>query len=78
MTEYIKQRITRYWENAKIDYDIDGRFIDCKLTGDRLIIRWEEEGTRYTGVINHANDYTPEQLFDIWCESDWSWWADCE
>ena len=76
MKEYLKNRITRYWENAKIDYDIDGEFISIKENGDTLLITWVEMGTQYTMPIHYYKDYSAEQVFNIWMESDWSFYAD--
>ena len=77
MKNYLKNRITAYWMNAKIDYNINGRFIDCRtIDNDRLGIEWEEEGTKYFMVINYYKTYSPEEVFNIWMESDWSFWAD--
>ena len=73
---YMKQRITNYFTNAKIDYDINAQFISCEITGDRMLIKWVEEGQPYTMVISHINDYTAEEAYNIWQESDWSFWAD--
>lgn len=76
MIEYLKNRITRYWENAKIDYDVNGHLVNIDINGDRLLIEWVEEGTHYTIPVRNFTDYTPEEVFYIWCEQDWSLYAD--
>lgn len=75
-TEYMKERVTNYWKNAKIDYDVDGEFIDSYIRYERLYIQWREFEITYTMYIDRYNEYTPEDCFNIWMESDWSFWAD--
>lgn len=74
-TEYMKQRVTGYWKNAKEDYNIDGKFIDSYIKYDQLFIEWEEMGFTYCMFINRYTDFTPEECFDYWMESDWSFWC---
>ena len=62
-------RIKSWYENAKIDYGISGRFLDCKVEGDNLLIFHEEEGKKYITRIGYYKDYTPEQIYNIWMEN---------
>lgn len=69
---YLKDKITYSWYvNAKIDYNIDGRFIDCGIDENRLVICWEEDGKKYQASIGYYDDYTLEQLYYIWQEAEW-------
>ena len=67
---YLKNKITGWYENAKLDYDVNGKFIDAIITGDTVKIIWEEEGTRYAMTLN-LNGWTPELLYEIWMEAEW-------
>lgn len=67
---HLECSIKRWYENAKLDYGISGKFIDCKAQDDNLLIFWEEEGKKYTAKIGYYKDYSPEQIFNIWMEGD--------
>ena len=67
---HLECSIKRWYENAKLDYGISGKFIDCKAQGDNLLIFWEEEGKKNTTKIGYYKDYSPEQIFNIWMEDD--------
>ena len=69
--EYLKNKINDSWYyHAKMDYGVDGEFIDAKIKGSNLIIVWREEENVYTGVIGYYEDYNCEQLYDIWSEGN--------
>lgn len=69
---YLEHQITYSWYlNAAIDYGTSGKFIDCEVNGHNLKIIWEEMGQRLEAVIAWFTEYTLEQLYDIWMESDW-------
>lgn len=61
-------RIKSWYENAKLDHGINGKFIDCKAEGDNLLIFHEEEGKKYITRIGYYKGYTPEQIYNIWME----------
>jgi len=69
--EYLKNKINNSWYlYAKLDYNIDGRFIDCELLDkDHLKIIWEEMGQKNEKTIAYYWDYTLEQLYNIWMEA---------
>lgn len=70
--EYISNKIDYSWyKNAKIDYDVDGKFLDADFVNDDLIITHEEGGNKFKTKIAYYWDYTPEQLYNIWMEEDW-------
>lgn len=67
---HLECSIKKWYENAKLDYGINGRFLECKAQGDNLFLFWEEEGKKYTAKIGYYKDYSPEQIFNIWMEDD--------
>lgn len=69
VAQYLNNKITGLYENARIDYGVSGKFISCKAEGENGIrINWEEEGKEYTMVINWFTEYTTEHLYNIWME----------
>lgn len=42
-TKYLEAAITRWYTNAKMDYNVNGRFISAQVSGDTLSIIWEED-----------------------------------
>lgn len=68
---YLNERITNWYKNAEIDYGVTGKFIDIEVMGDDLKIIFEEKGRRLYSIIAYFEDYTAEQIFDIWLEFDW-------
>lgn len=69
---YLENKITYGWyKNAKIDYDLNGKFIDIKFEKEHLIIIHEEDGQRFETLIGYYKDYTFEQIYNIWMEEEW-------
>lgn len=69
VAKYLNNKITGWYENARIDYGVSGKFLSCKADGENGIrINWEEEGKEYTMVINWFTEYTTEHLYNIWME----------
>lgn len=69
VAQYLNNKITGWYENARIDYGVSGKFISCKAEGENGIrINWEENGKEYTMVINWFTEYTIEHLYNIWME----------
>ena len=69
--KYLEEKINNSWySNAKLDYGISGHFIDAQEEGNHLRIIWEEQGNRYHMVINWYQEYTLEQLYNIWMEGE--------
>lgn len=67
--QYLSNKITGWYENARIDYGVNGKFLSCKAEGENGIrINWEENGKEYTMVINWFTEYTTEHLYNIWME----------
>ena len=68
--EYLKNKIDNSWYlNAKIDYNIEGKFIDCVLIDENTLkVIWEEKNEKYETEINYYWDYNLEQLYNIWME----------
>ena len=71
MKQYIEEKITGWYMNAKADYDVDGKFISATENGDNLEIVWEEDGTRCAMTIGFYKTFTPEEIYNIWMASDW-------
>lgn len=69
VAQYLNNKITGWYENARIDYGVSGKFLSCKAEGENGIrINWEENGKEYTMVINWFTEYTIEHLYNIWME----------
>lgn len=67
--EYLKERINNSWYvNAKRDYNINGSFVDCLIYGNYLKITYLENGEYKEQVISYYQEYTLEQLYNIWME----------
>lgn len=66
---YLKNKINNSWyANSAIDYGITGRFLDVEVIGHNLKVIWEEMGERFEMVISWFEEYTPEQIYNIWME----------
>lgn len=69
----LASRISRWYDNSKIDYGVTGKFVDAEVYGDKsqhMRIIWEEKGKHYATVIDWWTEYTAEQLYYIWMESE--------
>lgn len=67
----LEARINNWYENARIDYGVSGRFLDVETYGDKgqhLYILWEEEGKRYKMPVSWWTEYNAEQVYNIWME----------
>ena len=69
-TKYLEAAITRWYTNAKMDYNVNGRFISAQVSGDTLSIIWEDEGQKFKTSDRWYTDYTPDQIFNLWMEED--------
>jgi len=70
---HLKEKITGWYKNAKQDYDVDGEFlgVEEKINssgGKDLVIKYKEDGKELKSTIGWYEDYTPEQMYDIWME----------
>lgn len=70
LSSYLKHCITRWYTNAKIDYDVNGYFVSAETTENNLYITWVEEDEEHTMRIGYYKDFTPEQLYNIWMEGE--------
>lgn len=67
--DYLKDKINNSWyANAKIDYGVNGSVKDISVSGNTMKITVEEDGKTMTSTINYIDDYSPEQLYNIWQE----------
>lgn len=71
MKNYLKEKINNWYKNSEIDYGIEGSFINCIVDGHNLIILFEEEGKKYRCLVSWYTEYTAEQIYNIWMETDW-------
>ena len=58
----------RWYDNSKIDYDVNGYFVSAETTENNLYITWVEEEEEHTMRIGYYKDFTAEQLYNIWME----------
>lgn len=67
---YLRNSINNWYRNAKIDYGVNGKYVDTKLDGSgNLIIYYEEDGKRKTyNFGKYWEDYTPQQVYNVWME----------
>ena len=66
---YLEEKITNSWYvNSEIDYGISGKFLDAEMIDEDLKIIWEEMGEQLEMIISWFQDYTLEQIYDIWME----------
>jgi hypothetical protein len=70
LRDYLKYRIGNWYKVVKEDYNISGEFINIATSNGHLIIKWIEEGKECIQEIHYYNDYTMEQIYDIWVEYD--------
>lgn len=68
--KYLENKINNSWyRNAKIDYNINGRFISAEeVDNNHLLVKWIEDGETDEMLIGWYKDYTNEQLYNIWME----------
>lgn len=67
----LNTRISGWYEDARIDYGVSGRFLGVETYGDKgqhLYIFWEEEGKRYKMPVSWWTEYNAEQIYNIWME----------
>ena len=51
-----------------MDYGVNGSVKDISVSGNTMKITVEEDGKTMTSTINYIDDYSPEQLYNIWQE----------
>lgn len=69
--KYLKEKINNWYKNSEIDYGIKGKFIDCVTSENYLFIIFEEDEEKLKCEICWYQEYTDEQLYNIWMESEW-------
>lgn len=76
---YLREAITGWYKNANEDYGVSGAFLRAEAEGHDLYITWAEtqdsatgmkEETIYSLMVSWYQDYTPEQVYNIWMEGD--------
>lgn len=69
--EFLKESISNWYEEVKRCYGIKGCFVGITINGHDLVITHEEEDVKYNTTIGYYEDYTEQQMYDIWMESEW-------
>lgn len=64
--QHIAGRINQYYADAWQDYGVKGHAISCTEFDGCCRIRWQEDGEDEVCYIDHAADYTAEELYRIW------------
>ena len=66
--EYLKNRITRCYQEEKDNYDKDfgGKFISCEISGKYLLITYEEYGKTKVCKICEPEFLSLEQIYYFW------------
>lgn len=70
IARFLDAAITKWYMDAKKDYRVIGNYAGLSFTGDTLTVFHREMGRAYQTEIVYYDDYTPEQLYNIWQESD--------
>ena len=71
LKNYLKEKINGWYKNSEIDYGVTGNFIDCVTAENYLFITFEEDGQKLKCEICWYQEYNPEQIYNIWMESEW-------
>ena len=76
----LKAKINTYFANAREDYGINGNLkgitvVQYTKDDTMAVIEWVEEGTTYSLPLHFITDHTAESLYNIWMETDWSFYA---
>ncbi len=67
---YLEHKINNWYANTLIDYGVSGKFKGLKTCGEHLCIVYIEDGKEKEVDIVYYNDYTLEQLYNIWMETE--------
>lgn len=68
---YLREKINNWYKNSEIDYEVTGKFIDCVTADNYLFITFEEDGQKLKCEICWYQEYSAEQIYNIWMESEW-------
>lgn len=67
MENTLSHKIDKWFENAKKDYGITGKFKEILSLGNGTIeIIVEEEGKCYGVIVRKSEEYTEDQLYEKW------------
>ena len=61
----------KFYADALEDYEIDGGLDSIEDVGEDLILTFHEMGKQTRARIAHFNDYTSEQIMNIWEDGLW-------
>lgn len=70
---YLKENIENYYMYAKMDYNVDGGFIEANFVNNNnftetIFIKWYESGYIYTGSIFWDEQDPPKAIYNIWLD----------
>lgn len=65
---FFAEHIRRWYDLANEDYNVTGSFQSIKLIENQLIVTVIENEETFNTTLCWIEDYTLEQLWDIWCE----------
>ena len=69
LIQYFKANMARWYENARLDYGIDGHFDGLEMVDDKTLkVHFTEQGENLVTTLIWPSEYTDEQLWNIWQE----------
>lgn len=66
LSNYFKEKLEPWYFYANLDYGVTGKFLKLEQDGNHLRIFFEENGEILGLHINWFNEYSFEQLYNIW------------
>lgn len=69
LNQYFKSCMDRWYENARLDYGIDGHFDGLEMVDHKTLkVHFTEQGENIVTTLIWPSEYTDEQLWNIWME----------
>lgn len=65
---YLQNKINNWYKEVSRDYGVNGHFNSVIVADNDLIIAWTENNELQTMKIAYFEDYTKEQIYNIWME----------
>lgn len=65
--EHTNARLVTWYENAKIDYNVDG-FGEARLIGDEIVVAYKENGRVGKYSVGYWQEENISYVFDVWSE----------
>lgn len=68
--KYLAERIAHWYSDVAADYGTTGGFNGLEIAdGSHLVVFHEEDGAQYRTLIPWFEEYTNEQIYNIWMEA---------